>query len=421
MFSLGKRKKYSDKTNGTASHQQDENVFTVPCNIDIQLQKVEVDELALFSQYKYSDYKWLVDFALCSVIVYVLIEIAALLRPQIFVDEFNVGVVWCMLVIYFALRELFSLTAAYWRSEDGGERAMTISFGFFFLVMALGVLVVDERILDFGLNEGYKHFSTNLEIFYKTMDFSTNRAPSVWAFKIGLAILSALIGAVLGFPGIRYANMHLDSVYYYKHGNFGRLGVVLMNVVFFSPVVVALLWILPLSKDLLYVKKGSSIEKLLSDDMFVFVRVHLLIVVVLIRLLMVTRQLLQSHLESARQKVDKFKLETGRISNRDLQRTVARVFYYLSAAALQYVAPLLMMLFLGLLLRSLMYNLQDYTDLSVSSGSKSTDEKQQYTKLIRSLFSVKLAKGVASFLCWWTNVTFFMTSCFGVVYFKYLS
>ena len=229
------------------------------------------------------------------------------------------------------------------------------------------------------------------------------------------------IGAVLGFPGIRYANMHLDSVYYYKHGNFGQLGVVLMNVVFFSPVVVALLWILPLSKDLLYVKKGSSIEKLLSDDMFVFVRVHLLIVVVLIRLLMVTRQLLQSHLESARQKVDKFKLETGRISNRDLQRTVARVFYYLSAAALQYVAPLLMMLFLGLLLRSLMYNLQDYTDLSVSSSSKSTDEKQQYTKLIRSLFSVKLAKGVASFLCWWTNVTFFMTSCFGVVYFKYLS
>lgn len=326
-----------------------------------------------------------------------------------------------MLVIYFALRELFSLTAAYWRSEDGGERAMTISFGFFFLVMALGILVVDEKILDFGLNEGYEHFSKNLEIFYKAMNFSTNRAPSIWAFKIGLAIVSALIGAVLGFPGIRYANMHLDSVYYYKRGNFGRLGVILMNVVFFSPVVVALLWILPLSKDLLYVKKGSSIEKLITDEMFVFVRVHLLIIVILIRLLMVTRQLLQSHLESARQKVDKFKLETGRISNRDLQRTVARVFYYLSAAALQYVAPLLMMLFLGLLLRSLMYNLQDYTDLSLTSSSKSPDEKQQYTKLIRSLLSVKLAKGVASFLCWWTNVTFFMTSCFGVVYFKYLS
>ena len=381
-----------------------------------------MDEISLFSQYKYSDYKWLVDFALCSAIVYVLIEIAALVRPKIFVDEFNVGVVWCMLVIYFALRELFSLTAAYWRSEDGGERAMTISFGFFFLVMSLGILVVDEKILDFGLNDGYKHFAHNLELFYKAMDFSTNRAPSVWAFKVGLAIVSALLGAILGFPGIRYANMHLDSVYYYNcGGSLGRFGVVLMNVMFFSPLALAMLWILPLSQDLLYIKKGNRVEKLMTDETFAFVRVHLVIVVVLVRLFVVTRQLLQSHLESACQKVDKLKMETGRISNRDLQRTVARVFYYLSAAALQYVAPLLVILFMGLLLRSLSYNLEDFTDLSLSKSSSSETDKQQYTKLIRSLLSVKLAKGVASFFCWWANVTFFITSCFGVVYFKYLS
>jgi len=430
-FSSGKRRKFYEKNeNGGTSNNPHEDIFTVPCNIDIELERVAIDEISLFSQYKYSDYKWLVDFSVCAALVYILIELAALVRPQIFVDEFNVGIVWCMLVVYFALRELFSLTAAYWRSENGGERAMAISFGFFFLVMALGVLVVDETILDFGIQEGYEHFSTNLDVFYKAMNFSTDRAPSVWAFKMVLVVFSALIGAILGFPGIRYANMHLDSVYYYRRTSFGEIWVGLLNVIFFSPLVVAMLWVLPLSRELLFIKNGKVTEKLISDETFLLVRIHLSILMVLARLL-VSRQLFQSHLNSARQKVDKFKLETGRISNRDLQRTVSRVFYYLSAAALQYVAPLLLMLFLSLMLRSLTYHLSDYTDISLSglkpglssNGTNSTlfDEKQQYARLIRSLLSVNLAKGVCSYLTWWTTVTYFITSCFGLVYFNYLS
>ena len=35
-----------------------------------------------------------------------------------------------------------------------------------------------------------------------------------WTFKILLAVGSAVIGAFLGFPGMRSANMHLDSLYY---------------------------------------------------------------------------------------------------------------------------------------------------------------------------------------------------------------
>lgn len=411
----GKRRKGVEKSNGSSLGDE---VFTVPCNIDIELEKAPVDELSLLSQYKYSDYKWLVDFSVCAVVVYVLIDLAAIARPQIFADEFNVGLVWCMLVVYFAFRELLSLTAAYWRSEEGGERAMAISFGFFFFIMALGVLVVSEDILDFGLQAGYNHFAQNLETFYKVMNFSVHRAPSVWAFKIVLALLSALIGAVLGFPGIRYANMHLDSMYYSERGSFGSLGVFLLNVVFLSPVLVVLMWVLPLSRELLYVKKGKVVEKLLSDDMFLFVRIHLLIFILAVRMLF-SRQLLQSHLNSARQKADKFKLETGRISNRELQRTVARVFYYLSAAALQYIAPLLFTLFLTMMVRSLQYNIHDY-DLSQVDLEK-LDEQSKYTKIIRSLFSVQLAKGVCSYLTWWSTVTYFMTSCFGLVYFKYLS
>lgn len=49
---------------------------------------------------------------------------------------------------------LYSLAAAYWRGDDTGERSMCLTFGLFFFVAAMAVLVIDESILDFGLDKG---------------------------------------------------------------------------------------------------------------------------------------------------------------------------------------------------------------------------------------------------------------------------
>ena len=414
FFISGRRRKPVEKENTEQ--------FTIPCNLDVSLDRVEIDELDLYTQYKYQDYKWLLDFSFAALIVYILIELAALWRPQIYTEEFNIGFVWCSMVVFFAIKELVLLTAAYWKSEEGGERSMSISFGFFFLVMAMGILVIDESIIDFGLNSGYKQFAENLEIVYTKMNIKVGNAPSIWTFKVVLAFFSAFLGAVVGFPGIRYANMHLDTLCYYEES---RTAQVLFNVIYFSPLGLVLLWISPLSKDLLFVHntKTNKMKKLLSDEDFVFLQIHIFIVFTFIRLLL-SRKLLQSHLNSACTKVAKLKKETGRISNVELQRTVARVFYYLSAAALQYMAPLILMLFLALMLRTLTYNMLDTVPASsvVTAGNTSASaQKKEYAKLIRSIFSVPLVKGICSYLTWWTLVVYFMTSCFGMVYLKFLT
>lgn len=49
---------------------------------------------------------------------------------------------------------LCSLAAAYWRGDDTGERSMCLTFGLFFFVVAMAVLVIDESLLDFGLDKG---------------------------------------------------------------------------------------------------------------------------------------------------------------------------------------------------------------------------------------------------------------------------
>jgi len=412
-----KRNKQTD--NNQTDHQIE--TFTIPCNLDITLECTKVEEVDLYSQYKYQDFRWLIDFAVCAVVVYVLIELVGIWRPQIYTSEFNIGLVWCCMVAFFALKELTMLTAAYWRSDDSGERSMTVAFGFFFFIMAMGILLIDERFLDFKLEKGYEHFSANLENVYEKFNFNVKTAPSIWSIKIVLALVSAFVGAVIGFPGIRYANMHLDALFFQQYNPVMKF---MLHLTFFSPIPMCLLWILPLSKDLFVIKtKDNKPTKLISDENFLYLRIHLFILICLVRLV-TSRQLLQAHLNTATQKIAKFKKETGRITNIELQRTVARVFYYLSAAALQYVAPIILMLFFGMMMRTLTYNMSDVTPQSnifFASNSTENQQRKEYAQLIRSLFSVKLFNAVCSYLAWWTLASYFFTSCFGMVYLKFLS
>ena len=398
------------------------DTFTVPCSLDVTLERAGIQEVDLYSQYKYNDLKWLIDFATSAAVVYIVIEIIAIWRPQIYTNEFNIGFVWCSMVVYFAVKELTMLTAAYWRSDDSGERSMTISFGFFFLIVAMGILVISEDVTDFGLEPGYEHFSLILEKLYRKMNFRIKAAPSIWSMKVGLAFFSAFLGAVLGFPGIRYANMHLDSLFFADRNIFIKT---VLHFTFFSPVPLALLWVLPLSKELLIIKGDNKYgyKKIFSDESFLYFRIHMFILICMIRFL-ITKTLLQSHLNSANQKMAKLKKETGRISNLEIQRTVARVFYYFSAAALQYIAPLILMLFLGLMVRTLTYNMNDNTPVSnlfFASNSTENQERKEYAQLLRSLFSVQLFAGICSYLSWWSMVSYLLTSCFGMVYLKFLA
>lgn len=54
---------------------------------------------------------------------------------------------------------LFSLTTHYFKVEDGGERSVCVTFGFFFFVKAMAILIVTDNYLEFGLETGeeFKH------------------------------------------------------------------------------------------------------------------------------------------------------------------------------------------------------------------------------------------------------------------------
>lgn len=60
----------------------------------------------------------------------------------------------CFLNLSSHSKTLFSLTAHYFKLEEGGERSLCITFAFFFFVKAMAILIVTENYLEFGLETG---------------------------------------------------------------------------------------------------------------------------------------------------------------------------------------------------------------------------------------------------------------------------
>uniref|UniRef100_H3C8M2 Transmembrane protein 161B n=1 Tax=Tetraodon nigroviridis TaxID=99883 RepID=H3C8M2_TETNG len=109
-------------------------------------------------------------------------------------------------------KTLFSLTAHYFKLEEGGERSLCITFAFFFFVKAMAILIVTENYLEFGLETGFANFSDSALCFLQHQGLESQGPISKLTFKLILALLCSLIGAFLTFPGLRLAQMHLDAL-----------------------------------------------------------------------------------------------------------------------------------------------------------------------------------------------------------------
>ncbi|XP_072714764.1 transmembrane protein 161B-like isoform X3 [Ciconia boyciana] len=394
----GKQRGKSKKDRKYNGHIENKPL-TIPKDIDLHLETKSVTERDTIALHYFPEYQWLVDFTVAATVVYVVTEAyCSIMKPS---QEMNISVVWCLLVLAFAVKILFSLTTHYFIVEDGGERSVCVTFGFFFFVKAMAILIVTESYLEFGLESGFSNFSESAMQFLEKQGLESRGPVSKLTFKLFLAVLCSLIGAFLTFPGLRLAQMHLDA--------------------------------LNLAKE--------KITQM-SEDTFDTMRLWIIILLCALRLAMM-RSHLQAYLNLAQKCVDQMKKEAGRISTVDLQKMVARVFYYLCVIALQYVAPLVMVLHATLLLKTLgNYSWGIYPESisdtavennplpsSVYSESPSVDGKMKVTVVqitmalgsLKNIFTPLLFRGLLSFLTWWIAACLFSTSLFGLFYHQYLT
>ncbi|XP_032640780.1 transmembrane protein 161B isoform X2 [Chelonoidis abingdonii] len=433
----GKQQRGKSKKDRKYNGHIENKPLTIPKDIDLHLETKSVTEVDTLALHYFPEYQWLVDFTVSATVVYLVTEAYySLMKPS---QEMNISIVWCLLVLAFAIKILFSLTTHYFKVEDGGERSVCVTFGFFFFVKAMAILIVTENYLEFGLESGFSNFSESAVQFLEKQGLESQGPLSKLTFKLFLAVLCSLIGAFLTFPGLRLAQMHLDALNLAT----GKITQTLLHINFLAPLLMVLLWVKPITKDyIMNPSLGKESIPLMSEATFDTVRLWIIILLCALRLAMM-RKHLQAYLNLAQKCVDQMKKEAGRISMVDLQKMVARVFYYLCVIALQYVAPLVMLLHTTLLLKTLgNYSWGIYPESSsdfpvensplpnsVYSESPPADGKMKVTVVqitmalgsLKNIFTPLLFRGLLSFLTWWIAACLFFTSLFGLFYHQYLT
>uniref|UniRef100_A0A671SKC9 Transmembrane protein 161A n=1 Tax=Sinocyclocheilus anshuiensis TaxID=1608454 RepID=A0A671SKC9_9TELE len=417
--------------------------LTVPKDIDLHLETAPVNVLDALVLRFFVEYQWLIDFAIYATGIYLFTE-----GYYSVVDaskEVNIASIWCVLTVFFCLRTLYLLMSHYFRSEEGGERSVCLAFGFLSLLIAMLVLVVREDYLEFGLEPGFTSLFDNFEVFAKQHGYEWSVPFTKLSVKLGLAVICAFIGALLAFPGLRLAQTHLDAV----QMNADRPIIqILLHVGFLSPLVILVMWIKPIARDFLgNTPMGKTSLTLLSSSAFNSVRLWTIVVLCVLRLLL-TRYHLQAYLNLAQKWVEQMKKEAGRIAAIDIQRKVTRVFCYLTVVTLQYLIPILLVLFSTLALKSLgdfswglgtetpgvtpapiiptapppaprLEDDEDIEDMEEDIQATVAHLTELFAAL-RGVLTPIFFRGIFAFLTWWVAACQLISSLFGIYFHQYL-
>uniref|UniRef100_T1JFZ8 Transmembrane protein 161B n=1 Tax=Strigamia maritima TaxID=126957 RepID=T1JFZ8_STRMM len=428
----GKRKNSKDSRKNGLNGNAPDSTFMVTRKLDIQLDSAKVEPIDVIQLHFYPEFQWLVDFAVCTVVVYIVTEIYYTISKV--KDETNLSLLWCVLVLLFALypfgvrKVLFSVTALYFRgNESTGERMMCITSGFFFFVLSMGILIMSDDVFDFALDNALTKFAENAGVLAKQLGLTSSEtnstSASVMGIRFQLAIFSGVTGAFLTFPGLRLAKMHHDSLRFCAENPILRC---FFHLSFISPLFISLMWIKPISRDYFtrHLWPGST-SALMSPDVFETTRLLMIVAVVLLRFVLMP-QYLQSYLNMAYDRITELKKEAGKINSLELQRRVARVFYYLCVVALQYVAPLLLCLSFTLLLKSLgdyswtsYYLSTDSVEPSIQTLPPLNETSPLTVNHLKYVLSSTFYRGLFGFMTWWVCSVWFATSAVGLIYHSY--
>ncbi|XP_038240125.1 transmembrane protein 161A isoform X2 [Dermochelys coriacea] len=435
LYALAGKQKPKAKRDRRLNGVTEDKPLSVPKDINLHLETTPITTVdALVLRY-FLEYQWFVDFAVYSTLVYLFTEgYYCLADPR---KEMNIGILWCLLTVVFSVKIFFMVMHHYFRSEEGGERSVCLTFAFFFLLIAMVVLVVREDYLEFGLDSGLANVSDNLEIFLKQRGWEWTVPITKLTFKLGLVALCSFIGACLTFPGLRLAQTHLDAL---KMAADRPMTQILLHVSFLAPLVVVVMWIKPISRDLLlHAPMGKQTVQIMSDAAYNSTRLWTIVALGLLRLAM-ARHHLQAYLGSrALGGAD----EEGSWAHHalEIQRQVTRIYCYVTVVSLQYLGPIILTLHCTLLLKSLgnyswglfpepppvslVVGVAPAQPAAPSAEEVGGEDMQatvaQITGVLGAILTPLFYRGLFAFLTWWVALCQVITSLFGLYFHQYLA
>ncbi|XP_062512336.1 transmembrane protein 161B-like isoform X2 [Corticium candelabrum] len=406
-------------------------MFSVPRDNDIELETEKIQCSDLYNIHFCDNYEWIVNFGLSSLAVYVLTQIYFMCWPEMESQEMNLSIIWLLVAFFNSMYIFYLFNMALFRGSGGahGEQSLMILCGCCFFVIAMAVMLLDDGILELGIDKAFDNITAKATVFKQKTSITTGEwqgALTVW--KLILGALCGLVASFLTFPSFRMARLHLDSL---KQTS-SKLISILCNINFFAPLFLSIMWVKPLARDS-FVSETSSDSKL-TDELFDVFRLGAIFCFCLFRIALL-RLHLQTHLALAEERFIQSKREPGRIMAVELQTMIQRVSLYLVGVALQYLVPVIVLMSLALLAHSfgsysfsqghhllLLHN----STASVSRykwGVNAEDEAVQQLGFVISQLAEVIDTPVfwekhVMFGCWWMVTVWFGLSSLGIMYYR---
>ena len=353
-----------------------------------------------------AELEFMVNLTLATVIVFCLTFVYFSLWPAVVSTEYNLSVIWLVVTIGYTFKVLFSLTRIYMSEELVHQRSLVIVFTALLFVCALGVLLVDESVLDFGLESSHQNITRTVSILLEALvkDGKDIQIVPMWGFKVFLALLCSGLSMVLIFPGFRFADTHFSTIYHSKAPLFKTL----LHANYIAPMISLSLWIRPLTQDVIAERSNVNVLGVLEVRYDTF-RVLVLFGVCILRV-MLFRSYLQSYLNTAKWRVENLRQEQGRITILQLRKKVSSIFMFYAALGVQYIGPYIILFCLSLLI---------YVCTQLSAQATNTGKSQ--VNIFRSSgFGLAMFQGCLAFICWWVCFANSVTSGFGAVLKEFL-
>ena len=389
--------------------------LAIPKSANIKLQDVELRSSDLLILPFAERLEWMINLAVAAVMVYAITLGYYYIFPGAVQTEYNLSTIWLLLVSGYVISILARLTKFYFSDELASQRSVGIVFTMFFFVCSLGILLVDEGVLDFGLRKSHEDLSLSLgrllgSIRNQTSGESDAHILPIWAFKISLAVCATLLSMVLIFSGFRFADVHFNAIRYYAPKR--SLLRTILHTCYIAPMFCLSLWIRPLSNDVIADRNTVNLFGLMEVSYENF-RFGIIVSVCLLRMIMYSTYM-QSYLDTAKWRVANMRHEQGRITIKDLRDRVSSIFNYYPGTGVHYLAPFLILLLLTLLLH--MSSLSLAAQSSDGAADQAKVASNGSTNMFKfSGFGVSVFHGCISFLTWWLCFTNAVTSGIGPI------
>ncbi|EGT59721.1 hypothetical protein CAEBREN_23165 [Caenorhabditis brenneri] len=391
--------------------REDEAVegFSIPKASPFQLNLYPVDVKDLIQFEMYTSLHWLCLCIPVCLLVYTLSEIYNYVMPDN--RDFNVSIVFMLVVIMFVLQVLTALSSYLVSSVD--ERGFMLSIGAIYFLFSFIFAMNSHRIFDIKMLEAYDKLSSNIADFVESSGLFDNSTANIRDYRptnplmmyISLSVFFSMLSAMLVFPNFRCAIMYLKALEID-----GRVRRAIDHIGFLLPAFI----LASFSKHLVH-QLVDGPRKIITIDQLDILRIYLIIFWVLSKF--ATRvSHLQAHLNLAYDKVAEMRAESGKVKNFTIQAMIYRYYRYLCCAALQYFGPAILALLFALLLKTTGNLSWLGTPTPVSNTELNT---LALTGPIRFVFDVSICRAFFSFLLVVTLLINFTLQLLGVVYHSY--